>query len=403
MGSAPKTAFSPFDTPLDESLAGMAINDYGRAPRAGGGMMGSAQGRSVQEIEEEMRLLQRQRLLAAQAQAQAQQSQQQSSPYVSQRQLPPQSMQQARLQEQQYLLQQQQQQQHFGTSMSSPALGQHRHSPSYSHLNQQQPIRTGSPLTRVPDSYLSSQLLAQQQALAGAGGARAPPPRMHPHSASPRFHQMQQEIQINRQQEQYKLQWLNKQLQREQEERTGLDPSISGQGQFVGSQGIGPGGMGIGDLLGGVDEDRRRLEQMTALEFQAAREREARRLAPGSVPSPALGPAAIDLRVAEELATLRRHSPAFDPHLQIPPDAASQHLPDSIQIQQLILHRQAKEKFMREMVGHEQVGQRIMEAERQEEKRRIKAMKISHMVGTFILLDCNTSCSFLPRRVITTL
>jgi DNA topoisomerase 2-associated protein PAT1 len=288
-----QSAFSPLDEPLHEHQP-----MYGRSPA---GMQG---GRSLQDIEDEMRMLsQRQRFeeasnynqSAARMQAgrsaadivEERRRRAQRQYLLAQRAQQPSPQAQQRL----YQLQQQQQQQMYG----SPQMGgmrQHARMPSDLHLQQ-------------PQQHLPHQ------------PARAAPPRMHPHSASPRFHQMQQEIQIDQHQQQQKLELLNKQLQREQQER----------------------------LLGRVPDD-------------------------------GFDPRGADLRVAEELAQLRRHSPAFDPHLQ---QAAGPFLPDNIQMEQLLLRRQANEKFMRDMVGHEQVGQRILEAERMEERRRIKAMKLSHM------------------------
>jgi hypothetical protein len=355
------------------------------------GMNTMHSGRSVHEIEEEMRLqAQRQRLIATQRA-------QQPSPHSQQRL---------------YQMQQQQQQQqqmhasphlHHNLRAQSPLAG----SNYLQHQHQLESARVPSPLTRQELLYQQQQqqqqlqqlqqqqLLQEQQARLTAApnaGVTGPPqpPRMHPHSGSPRFHQMQQEIQINRQQEQYKLQWLNKQLQREEQLRTGsVGPGPGpGYGEYQGHPVTMQGGAPL-TIQSPLDEDRRRLEQLTAMEYAANGRRqgagpnagpEVVQRQPHVQPHP---PPSVELRVAAELAQLRRHSPAVDPHLQTAHMQTGQpQLSDNIQMQQLLLHRQAKEKFMRDMVGHEQVGQRILEAERMEEKRRIKAGKMSHMVGS---------------------
>jgi DNA topoisomerase 2-associated protein PAT1 len=68
------------------------------------------------------------------------------------------------------------------------------------------------------------------------------------------------------------------------------------------------------------------------------------------------------------------------------------HIPEGIQLQQGLLSDMVQMEFMREMQGtSSQAGQeslrmeamkKILEAEKMEEKRRRKAMKIAHMVNT---------------------
>lgn len=185
--------------------------------------------------------------------------------------------------------------------------------------------------------------------------ARTPPPRMHPHSQSPRFHhQLQQQILITQQREQ----------QREQHQLHNISAQLR-------------------------QEELARLRERELAALQGAAQMHVphpqRYLGEQQYAAPRLGGNAslAELRMAQELQQLRRQSPAFDPHIQqLPQPRSAQYLPDDIQVQQLLLSRSANDEFLREMVGNEQVGRRIMEAERMEERRRRKAAKISHMVGT---------------------
>lgn len=186
--------------------------------------------------------------------------------------------------------------------------------------------------------------------------SRTPPPRMHPHSQSPRFHhQLQQHILVQQQREQAREQHafhsISAQLRAEELARRERELGVQASPQA-----------------------RLLAEQQLATQTQRL----------GS-------PGQLDPRLAVELQQLRRASPAFDPHIQqlhsVGTGAAprgTQILPDDIQMQQIMLRRNANDEFLREMVGSEQVGRRIMEAERMEEQRRRKAAKISHMVGLFL-------------------
>lgn len=80
----------------------------------------------------------------------------------------------------------------------------------------------------------------------------------------------------------------------------------------------------------------------------------------------------------------------------------AQLLPQSIQLQQRLLSEMAQAEFMRDMQGISQIEQdtlraeamrKIMETERMEEKRRRKALKIAHMVGT-IHPYCSASANY---------
>lgn len=192
-----------------------------------------------------------------------------------------------------------------------------------------------------PTQLLRHEIQQQQQT------RTPPPPRMHPHSQSPRFHQqLQQQILINRQNEQHQLRDLQHQLQMEQLTR--------------------------------------QMRQQELLSAPAPPQMSQGYLQDEYV----RGPNIAELRAAQELQQMRRPSPAFDPHIQ---QLARQHgagaLPD-IQMQQRLLHQAANDQFLRDMGRLEQVDQRsvnqqihlhIMEAERMEEKRRRKAAKIAHM------------------------
>jgi DNA topoisomerase 2-associated protein PAT1 len=92
----------------------------------------------------------------------------------------------------------------------------------------------------------------------------------------------------------------------------------------------------------------------------------------------------------QQFAQRKPQSPAFvEPHLQPQYQQKGQHVPQNIQLQQRLLSEMAQVEFMRDMQATSQAEQdalqaeamrRIMETERMEEKRRLKAAKIAHMV-----------------------
>jgi DNA topoisomerase 2-associated protein PAT1 len=212
-------------------------------------------------------------------------------------------------------------------------------------LHRQTPPMQGA-FADVPQ-ILRHELQQQQQT------RTPPPPRMHPHSQSPRFHQqLQQQILLNRQNEQNQLRDLQQQLQMEQLTRQ----------------------MRQAELVPTPQQQRGYISD----DFGTAQMR--------------ASPTIAELR-AQELQQMRRQSPAFDPHIQqLSHQQGGGLLPDNIQMQQYLLHQAANEQFKRDMGTNEQIHLRIMEAERMEEKRRRKAAKLAHMVSVFgINLDIITT------------
>lgn len=179
---------------------------------------------------------------------------------------------------------------------------------------------------------------------------QTPPPRMLPGaSQSPRFHEHQRQILLLQQQQeihqQQRLLELQEQLRLEELERqrivqVNMQKSHS-PNHFV---------------------HRRQPSGPTAAELQAARVLLQRS------ESPALGHGSFSL----------------------PPEEKIQHFPQNIQLQQRLLSEMVQLEFMREMQGAStqaeqeslrmEAVKKIVEAEKMEEKRRRKAMKIAHMV-----------------------
>jgi DNA topoisomerase 2-associated protein PAT1 len=200
--------------------------------------------------------------------------------------------------------------------------------------------------------YDPTQQLLRQHQLDLPQHTRTPPPRMHPHAQSPRFHQLQQQSQldhhlrIDRQQVQEHALEITNQLRQEERARQLRHMELAAH---------------TSGMHGSPQQQRMLLEQQ--ITAQGIR--------------------------ANELQHLRQ-SPAFEPIQQLPLQHNIGNL-DSIQMQQLLINRQANADFAQlSLVGNEQVGRRIMEAERMEERRRRKAAKIAHMVSLTIQIYVHT-------------
>ncbi|EMD39049.1 hypothetical protein CERSUDRAFT_133820 [Gelatoporia subvermispora B] len=202
-----------------------------------------------------------------------------------------------------------------------------------------------------------------------------PPPRMHPHSQSPRFHQQQQQHQIHilqlqqlqQQQQQQRLLELQEQRERQQQQQLReLQQQLR---------------------MEELERQRQlRLQQMQAgaashLQSQAIHQRH------GS-----LSPSLSDRNLR------RGQSPAMmNPRAQMeaPFQQSMQYLPQDIQLQQRLLAEMAQAEFMNNMqagvqsereareeremqeVLRQEAMRKIMEAEKSEEKRRRKLAKIA--------------------------
>ncbi|KAH7914818.1 topoisomerase II-associated protein PAT1 [Hygrophoropsis aurantiaca] len=169
---------------------------------------------------------------------------------------------------------------------------------------------------------------------------RTPPPRMAPHTQSPRFHQHQQQILLLQQEQERQQQERLKELQ----ERLRME------------------------------EIERQLRAQQISQMQRPPSLQGRRQS-----------SYADLQAPQR----RTHSPAYnDPQYPLMSQQNAQYLPQSIQLQQRLLSEMAQVEFMRDMQGISQAEQealrleamrKIMETERMEEKRRRKAAKIAHM------------------------
>ncbi|OCH93671.1 hypothetical protein OBBRIDRAFT_790021 [Obba rivulosa] len=229
----------------------------------------------------------------------------------------------------------------------------------------------------LPHALSQAQLRAQPPRQGTPQHAATPPPRMHPHSQSPRFHQQQQQHQIHilqlqqLQQQQQQQQLLELQEQRERQHQQQLREL---QQQL---------------RLEELERQRQlRLQQMQAgaanhLQSQAVHQRH------GSL-SPSLSDR--NLRHGRSPAAMTPRA-----QLEAPFQQSMQYLPQDIQMQQRLLAEMAQAEFMNSMqagvqsereareeremqeVLRQEAMRKIMEAEKSEEKRRRKLAKIAHM------------------------
>ena len=216
-----------------------------------------------------------------------------------------------------------------------------------------------------------------------------PPPRMHPHSQSPRFHQQQQQhqihlLQMQQQQQQQQRQLLELQEQRERQQRQQL---LQLQEQLK-------------------LEELERQQQQYRLQQQQLQEQQY--IQNNLLHQRGISPVLSDLHhrgmspaMGERARRLGRQSPAvITPQvpLDVPFAQNMQYLPQNIQMQQRLLAEMAQAEFLSTMQGsgHSERDARearelqemlrieamrkIMEAERMEEKRKRKLDKIAHMV-----------------------
>ncbi|KAI0766954.1 topoisomerase II-associated protein PAT1 [Trametes elegans] len=302
---------------------------------------------TLEEIEREM-------LAAAAAQHyQEQQQQRQRELELEEEQLrlqqTQQQLQQLQLQQQMLDYQQQQQQQQQHAQPSPQGVLQ---SPSRAH--------------------------GQRQVAGPTHAAATPPPRMHPHSQSPRFHQQQQQHQIHllHLQQQQQRQLLDLQEQRERQQRQQL---LELQEQLK-----------LEELERRQQQHRLQQQQMHAgvndlMQSHIIHQR----LNSGGI-SPAFG---------DRARRVGRQSPAVmtPPIPEVPFGQNMQYLPQNIQMQQRLLAEMAQAEFLSTMQGmglgdrdsresrevqeilRVEAMRKIMEAERMEEKSKRKLDKIAHM------------------------
>lgn len=249
---------------------------------------------------------------------------------------------------------------------------QHLHLQQQQMLAQQQHQLSTHGLLQSP-----SRGQAQRPPVVAAGGIQhtaTPPPRMHPHSQSPRFHQQQQQHQIHLlqlQQQQQQRQLLELQEQRERQQRQQL---LELQEQLK------------------LEELERQQQQLRLQQQQMQNEYMQNHLLHQRGISPAL---------SDRGRRVGRQSPAIMTPpipLDVPFGQNMQYLPANIQMQQRLLAEMAQAEFLSTMQGPElserdvrearevqeilrvEAMRKIMEAERMEEKRKRKLDKIAHMV-----------------------
>ncbi|KAI0057451.1 hypothetical protein BV25DRAFT_1812427 [Artomyces pyxidatus] len=202
---------------------------------------------------------------------------------------------------------------------------------------------------------------------------RAAPPRMHPQSQSPRFHQQQQQQQLMQQQlmrEQLLEQQLREQQLRERELQLREQQLLREQQRRE------------RHLLDIELQEQLRLEEVERqLRAQRLSDVQNQQLLPNRY---------LHQRQASNPSPIAQHrrqqSPALMDTLQAQYQQNGQHIPHNIQLQQRLLNELAQAEFMQSMATPEEqealrveAMRRIMETERMEEKRRRKAAKIAHM------------------------
>lgn len=252
-------------------------------------------------------------------------------------------------------------------------------------LQQQQPSqqqRIAQP-TSLPHTQLRGQIPRQGT----PQHAASPPPRMHPHSQSPRFHQQQQQHQIHlihlqQQQQERQLLELAKQRERQsllQEQQLLLQQQQQRQQQL------------------------QLMEQMRLEEMERARQ--IRLQHANHMNSPLVHQRHSPALSERYQRSLGRQSPAIasagglgGTPLDVPFQQSIPYLPQDIQLQQRLLAEMAQVEFLNSMQGAPQserevreeremqellraeAMRKIMEAERSDVKRRRKQAKIQHMV-----------------------
>ena len=210
-----------------------------------------------------------------------------------------------------------------------------------------------------------------------------PPPRMHPHSQSPRFHQQQQQV-LLQQQQQLQQQLQQQQLQQLREQQQQLQ-QLREQQQLQELQEL---------------QDYQEQLQMEELEmrlraqhlYQAQQQQQQTRTALHQR-QPSAGPTLAEFQAAEQLLRRRQQSPASfaNDQLEVPFQQSMQYLPQDIQIQQRLLAEAAQLELLQQFKGspnpidqenlRAEAMRKIMEAERMEDKRRRRQAKVAHMVS----------------------
>ncbi|KAI0046018.1 hypothetical protein FA95DRAFT_1680073 [Auriscalpium vulgare] len=223
---------------------------------------------------------------------------------------------------------------------------------------------------------------------------RTAPPRMHPQSQSPRFHQQQQAQQLLQQQQLLREQVLEQQLREQQlreqqvreqqlmrEERAARELLREQQLQEQLRR-----ERALQDLQ---LQEQRRLEEVER-QLRAARisELQQQQLLQSQYLHQHQRQASNGSPLSQHMGGRRQQSPALlDAHLQAAYAQNGQVVPQNIQLQQRLLSELAQVEFISNIHAspeeqealRAEAMRRIMETERMEEKRRRKAAKIAHM------------------------
>ncbi|KZT65665.1 hypothetical protein DAEQUDRAFT_731228 [Daedalea quercina L-15889] len=242
---------------------------------------------------------------------------------------------------------------------------------------QQQPIAQ-------PSTLAHSQLRGQIPRQGTPQHAASPPPRMHPHSQSPRFHQQQQQHQIHLMH-----------LQQQQQERQLLELARQRERQ----------GMLQEQQLLQQQQQLQLMEQLRLEEIERARQLRLQQMQSANhLHSPMVHQRQSPALSERHPRSLGRQSPAAlgvgglgGAPLDVPFQQSMPYLPQDIQLQQRLLAEMAQAEFLNSMQGgpqnerevreeHEmqellraEAMRKIMEAERSDQKRRRKQAKIQHM------------------------
>ena len=233
-----------------------------------------------------------------------------------------------------------------------------------------------------PTTYQQQQQQLQQ--LQQLQQRNTPPPRMHPHSQSPRFHVQQQQV-LLQQQQQLQQQLQQQQLQQLREQQLQELRELQDYQKLQELQEL----QEYQEQLQMEDLERRlRAQQLHQAQQQQARAALHQRQASAA-------PTLVELQAAEQLLRRgqRQQSPAsfVNDQLEAPFQQSMQYLPQDLQIQQRLLAEAAQLELLQQLKGTpNQVDQetlraeamrKIMEAERMEDKRRRRQAKVAHMVS----------------------
>lgn len=206
---------------------------------------------------------------------------------------------------------------------------------------------------------------------------QTPPPRMLPGaSQSPRFHEHQRQILLLQQQQE--LQQQQRLLELQEQLR--------------------------------LEELERQIERQQVAQMHLQKNHSPNHISHRGQPP---GPTMTELQLAHTLHQRSESPAARRSPFSLPLQENMQYVSQNTQLQQRLLSEMAQVEFMRDMQGTStqaeqeslrmEAMKKIVEAEKMEEKRRRKAMKIAHMVRIILVHFTVLNIKFPPRLVIMTL